>query len=202
MIKFNGAEIFDIEELNENARIETEKEKLINQGFIDVKELVWTKQKLEEWDGTISNVEVAEIWNEVLVKYEDGTIYREEKGRFKAGKWAESYLTEAFKDAMEKFNKETKKIIKVNNKEYFKIFRNGDITRVTREELIIKEVVMVSAEYEYIMMGELENGEIIDICRFYPDEIWISEYELKGKTLEEALDVKYQKDRAYLGQWR
>ena len=153
MVKFNGAEIFTIEELNDNARIEAEREKLEKQGFRDITGLVWKKQTLKEWDDTVNNVEVAEVFDEVLVKYEDGTIYREDRGRFRAGKWAESPVTEAFRKVAEQ-SKEIGRF-RINKENYFEVFRNGDITRVTREELIVKEVVMVNTGYTITMKGEL-----------------------------------------------
>jgi len=47
------------------------------------------------------------------------------------------------------------------------------------------------------VMADLGHGEE-KIFEFYPDEISFSATELEGKTVDEALSLKQQKDLAYL----
>lgn len=198
MIEFNGVKIFTIKELHEN--VQREKDIKDNKIALEVR-----KQNITEWDGTISNVEVTIFDSIVIVKYDDGKAYTEDRARFEAGKWAISEFSERLKEAwneqaklqaaMKRYDRKNKNI------EWITVFRHGDTCRVRKEDLKIKEVVTVTDKYDIILMGEMENGEIVDILRFYPDEIWISTYEIAGKTLRQAGDIKEYKDRMYLGQW-
>jgi hypothetical protein len=198
MIKFNGVEIFTVEELHEN--VQREKDIKANKIALEVK-----RMDITEWDDTVSNVEVTVFDSIVIVRYDDGTAHKEDRARFEAGKWAESEFMERFAAAWNEQARLQETIRRYTptrkNIDWVIVERYGDTCRVRREDLRIKEVVTVSTEHEIIMMAEMEDGEILDVLRFYPDEIWISTYEIAGKTLKEALDVKEYKDRMYLGQW-
>lgn len=197
-------------EINENAAMERRIEEMKQQGYINMSELDWQRQPLVEWDGTISDVEIATLKDRVLVKYSDGAIYQEDRVRFETGKWAVSPVTEA----LEEYVKEQKRLMEKEDefwgrygfkkrrqpiqKDYVTVFRHGDTCRVLKDDLIIKEVTTIGTDHEVVMKGEMEDGTKVEICRFYPDEIWISAYEVKGKTLKEAGEVKEFKDRMYL----
>ena len=45
---------------------------------------------------------------------------------------------------------------------------------------------------------QLSNGERLTLFSFYPDEITITESQLIGHTVEEAIRIKFEKDIRYL----
>lgn len=191
--------LLSCEEINRNAELERHMEKLIQQGYIDISNLIWKKQQLKEWDDTISDVEVATLWNCVLVKYSDGTIYKEDRTRFEAGKWTESILSEIFREAIQNMAKENERKMKRHRqKDYVLVFRDGDTRRVLKDDLRIIDAVYVNTEHEIIIMGQTEDGAILDVCRFYPDEIYIHMSEVIGNTLKDVGKIKEYKDRMYL----
>ena len=63
----------------------------------------------------------------------------------------------------------------------------------------IKAVRFIRKHWEpTIVMAQLKDGREVKVFDYFDDEISISADELIGKTLEEAYEVKRQKDLAYL----
>lgn len=69
-----------------------------------------------------------------------------------------------------------------------------------RDKKILKARVKVSSDkLAHTMMVELEGAEKeIQTFFWYPDEIHISANEVIGLTLQQAYDLKHQKDVAYI----
>ena len=64
--------------------------------------------------------------------------------------------------------------------------------------LLIKNVEFVAGRYQTTVMVELNSGEIDDAFAFYPDELYFSENEFIGLTIDEAEERFHKQDIAYL----
>jgi hypothetical protein len=62
----------------------------------------------------------------------------------------------------------------------------------------IKSAVIVKGRFENTMQVVMEDGTEKNAFTYYPDELSFSPSEVIGMSLYQAVQLKYQKDVAYL----
>jgi hypothetical protein len=181
---------------------------------INLKEGTEIKAKVVNWDDTVDNITIIETpYGTCIVRDGDNQLeyindFNVEAKNTDGG--VELILTLKEPEFMVRFKEawnmaarrlEIEREFKKgrNIRPRINIMRNGDTCSVHKEDLKIVDVEGIYGENGYVTVRVmLEDSSIEDIFGFFSDEIYMSSYEILGKTLKEAEEVRHEKDVAYI----